>query len=74
MIWHMLMRYCLDELLMDEVFILWTSSIDCECITSLMSECIMFPACYLRTLQLGVTIFLRFVVDKVWEIRGYQMR
>jgi hypothetical protein len=59
---------------MDEVFILWTSSIDCACIMSLMSKCSMFLAFHLRALQCGVTFLLRFVVDKVWEIKGHQMR
>ena len=68
------MRYVLDELLMDEVFILWTSSIDCACIMSLISKCCMFPGCRLKALQCGATYFLRFDVDKVWEIKGYQMR
>jgi hypothetical protein len=34
----------------------------------------MFPAFHLRALQFGVTFLLCFVVDKVWEIKGHQMR
>jgi hypothetical protein len=45
MIWHMCMGHWMVELLMDEVCIFWTSSIDCACITSLMSKCDMFLKC-----------------------------
>jgi hypothetical protein len=51
MIWHMCMEHYMDELLIDEVCIFWTSSMDCAYTTSLMNKWNMFVVCSLRGLQ-----------------------
>jgi hypothetical protein len=62
----MCMEHYMNELLIDEVCIFWTSSMDCA-YTTMMSKWNMFMICFLRGLQHGATYFFF-----PWQIKHRQ--
>jgi hypothetical protein len=58
---------------MDEIYIYWTSSVDCACIGSPMTKCFMFSECSLRGLQRGAfncSLQQRIIVVRCVELDG----
>jgi hypothetical protein len=74
MVWHLSIGHFMEELWMDEIYIYWTSSVDCACIGSPMTKCFMFSEWSLRGLQRGAfncSLQQRIIVVRCVELEGW---